>query len=88
MYSPSQISQLIKTANLTCPPALWRILQSIDQSYSLEYSYISIDPQFSPVLKKTGQIKNYKSLKAVFSDIEKVTQSALIQFEFSAISIS
>jgi len=77
-----QISQLKIMVQHSQPLSAWRILQSIDGSYSLEFSWLLEDnPLFTPVRTRRETIKNYKSIKAVFSDIEKVQQTSLIYYE-------
>ncbi len=75
-------SQLIKTlSEFQAKPVLWRILQSIDGTYSLEFTFnTNENKNFLPILKRGDHVKNYKSMNAIFADISKVQTDAMIHF--------
>ena len=79
MSSPNEISSLQK---IMVKPAQWRILQSVDKTYSLEFTYRRPEElaEFAPVMTRRDTIKTYKTMNAIFNDIQKVQQDALIHY--------
>jgi hypothetical protein len=75
-------SQLISTlSEFQAKPVLWRVLQSIDSTYHLEFTYnTNQNPEFLPILKRGNTLKSYKSMNAIFADISKVQNDAMIHF--------
>lgn len=82
------ISLLKQISQVSVPPTSWRILESIDNTYSLEYSYDIDAPVFSIISTTRGKIKNYKSIKAAIADVKSITIDATIHFEFAQIESS
>jgi len=78
------INMLAQMAQTSCPPNQWRILESIDGSYSLEFSFDptmdSNSPLFDTVKNRQGHARNYKNLNTLFADIKKVSPNALVHF--------
>jgi len=81
------IGMLAQMAKTSCPPNQWRILELIDGSYSLEFSYDQTvglaSPLFDTVKNRQGQARNYKNLNTLFADIKKVSSDALVHFSTS-----
>ncbi len=67
-------------------PTGWQITQYNDGSYVLGVSYQQEGAIEAYMLIETSryEVKKYKSIKAVFSDITRVTPKATIQFMQSA----
>ena len=82
MSSPNEISSLQK---IMVKPAQWRITQSPDKTYQLEFTYRKTTElaEFAHVLTRRGQTKIYKSEKAIINDIAKVQKEALIHAIFN-----
>ena len=83
MSSPNEIAGLQQIA---VKPKLWRITESIDGSYHLEFSWFDQDKtEFTPVQSQRKGMKNYKSIKTLMQDIAKVDNKAVIHIEFAQI---
>ena len=83
MASPNEIAGL---QTIAVKPKLWRITESIDGSYHLEFSWYQGDKtEFTPVQSQRTGMKNYKSIKTVIQDIQKVDNKAVIHLEFAQI---
>ena len=63
-------------------PASWRIFQGIDKTYILDFTYIvdAESSEYAPVMTRRDTIKTYKTMNAVFNDIQKVQHNALIHY--------
>ena len=80
MASYLEISSLVKIA---VAPSSWRILQSIDKTYSLEFRYQEKQPNgeqelYVPIVAQNQKTKIYKTEKALLKDIARVHQGKLI----------
>ena len=65
-------------------PAYWKVLQSIDATYQVLFTYV--DPSrgdFAEVITARGDVKIYKTTKAVLHDIQKIQPTAIIQFHWN-----
>ncbi len=77
----ASLHQLSTLAQLPLKPSAWRILESPEQTYMLEFIYDNAQaPQWLPIYTRRNALKNYKSLKSLFSDIKQVQPNALIHF--------
>ena len=68
---------------ISVAPSSWRILQSTDKKFSLEFRYSENTPTGGPenycqVLAQNGKQKVYKTEKALLNDIARVHQGKLI----------
>ena len=84
MSSPSEISALQK---IMVKPMEWNINKIPPGenypkgSYNLLFTYVSPDRgEYEFVRTRRGDIKKYKTLNALFSDITKVQQDAQIRY--------
>ena len=78
MASPNEIAGL---QIIAVKPKLWRITESIDGLYHLEFSWYQGDKtEFFLIQSQRKGTKTYKTIKAVISDIKKVKRDALIHF--------
>lgn len=83
----SDLTTLKKVTAVSTPPPFFRVLESIDGSYSLEYSYSDAENvTFVTLITSRAQVKNYKSLRSVFNDIRSINARPTIFFEFSEVS--
>ncbi len=80
MSSPNEIGSLAK---IMVKPMSWRVLESPDHSYTLSFTYVDAERgEFAEVLTRRGDLKVYKSVVAVLSDIAKVQAEAAVYFFF------
>jgi hypothetical protein len=62
-------------------PEAWRILEINDGDYELQFTYENIaENLWLPIRLRDGNSKEYKSMKAVFADITKISNLALIYY--------
>lgn len=81
MSSPNEIASLQK---IMVKPMSWRVLQSPDGSYTLQFTYLpSIKAQYAEVLTRRGDIKTYQHMTSVMNDIKRVQQDGMINFHFN-----
>ena len=78
MSSPNEISAMQK---IMVKPIAWRINQSPDKSYQLEFTYLNDQREFAQVQTRGREIKIYKKIAAVFADIDRVQIQALIHYQ-------
>ena len=76
MSSANEISVL---QNIMVKPMSWRVLQSVDGSYTLAFTYVNPErSEYAEVVTRRGVIKVYKSVKAVIADISRVQQDSVV----------
>jgi len=63
-------------------PEAWRVFQLDDDSYELQFTYDEPKKYWLPVSLRSGKQKPYKSLNAIFNDINKITRQAVIHFHW------
>ena len=70
-----KLYQVGTLAGLRMTPCAWRITQSPDGSYELALTFDGNDTgEYNQIMTRRGEVKNYKSIKTVFNDIDQVEQ--------------
>lgn len=72
-----QINEIISLVKISIAPSSWKIIQNIDQTYTVDYRLQESD-DYKPVRAQDGNIKLYKTIKSAMSDIARVHQGKLI----------